>query len=632
MCPRSTTIGICLAVFTCLLFADVWRFESINLDDPAYFTANPHVQSGLTPQGVIWAFTTGHAGNWHPLTWLSHMLDAQLFGPGPRGPHAVNLLLHVANTILVFLILRRMTGFVWRSAIVAALFAWHPLRVESVAWLAERKDVLSSFFFLLTIWAYAAYSTLSKVHPQTTLQCPPAQKPQLENVQRASGSTTASAAQPNRRRTWSYILALLLFALGLMSKPMAVTLPFTLLLLDFWPLRRLTHEPGNFALLVREKLPFFFLSFISCIVTFRVQQHSGAVQSMLDCPLAIRLENVFISYIRYLGKTFWPINLPTPYPPPQASSPLAVALSALVLALLTISALMLARRHPPLAVGWLWFIGMLVPVIGVVQVGAQSMANRYTYLPSIGLFIALVWPIAEIAARARFRPVWTGIAAASVLFALFSLTRLQLSFWKNTETLLSHAITITTNNWLAHFNLAFEFDRQGRTDEALEQYRRALAVHPLDPDTLNNIGCDLAKKKEYAEAVPSFEAALQLKPGFADAHYNLARCLLQLGRSREAIPHYEIFLRNNPDHETALREIGVALAMIGNLNEAIANLEKAIRLRPDDAQAHFNLGEALALQGKSTEARVQLSEALRLKPDWAEAKSQLQALESEAPH
>jgi tetratricopeptide (TPR) repeat protein len=336
--------------------------------------------------------------------------------------------------------------------------------------------------------------------------------------------------------------------------------------------------------------------------------------------------------MRYLGKTFWPINLPTPYPPPQASSVVAVTFAALLLASLTIAALMLARRHRPLAVGWLWFIGMLIPVIGVVQVGEQSMANRYTYLPSIGLFIALVWTITEIASRARLRHAWTGIAATTVLLALFSLTRLQLSFWKNTEILLTHAISITSNNWLAHYNLAFDFDRQGRTDEALEQYRRALAVHSLDPDTLNNIGCDLARKKEYAQAVPSFEAALKLKPGLIDAHYNLARCFLQLDRSREAIPHYKIFLRNNPNHETALREMGVALAMNGNLHEAIASLEKAIRLQPDDAQAHFNLGEALALLGKSAEARLELSEALRLKPDWAEAKSQLQALESETPH
>ena len=653
---RLICLGLALAVLAA--YAPLWHCDFIGYDDPDYVTANPHVQGGLTWEGVLWAFQTVHAGSWHPITWLSHMLDTQVFGNGAAGPHRVNVLLHTANTLLLFLVLRGMTGTCWRSALVAALFALHPLRVESVAWVAERKDVLSGLFFMLALGCYGRFA-MRKVLIINTLDA------------------HSAGSKPIAPRFF-YWAAFVLFIFGLMSKPMLVTLPFVLLLLDYWPLKRLaalnlrfrlawkSHEPherpagchgrargetlmlvgsprragdcppyheicgpGTVWPLVREKLPFLAVSALWCLLTFLAQRHSGAVQTLSDCPLDVRLQNVVVSYLCYLGKTCWPVNLATPYPDPHSWSMILFLTASLLLIALTASSLRLGRRFPFVAAGWLWFLGMLTPVIGLVQVGAQAMADRYTYLPLIGLFIILVWGAAEACARWRVPIVVRAAVTALGLIACSARTMDQLRYWRNSETLLSHSLAVTTNNWFAHYNLGFDLDHQGRIDEALPHYREALSIKPYDTDILNSLGYALAAKKQYAEAIPCFQKALAVRPGLSTARYNLAKSLLQMGKPDEAIPHYQAFLHENPGHAAAHQELGVALALTGNPEKAAAEFRTVLRLSPADAQAHFNLGEALALLGRSDEAILHLTEALRLKPDWEEARRELEVIKAE---
>ncbi len=588
-------LSLALAVSTVVLFSPVRNFAFVNLDDPAYVSANPHVQGGLSAQNIAWAFRTGHAGFWHPVTWLSLMVDTQFFGAGPQGFHLVNLLIHVTNVVLLFLLLNRVTGASARAALVAVLFAWHPLRVESVAWVAERKDVLSGLFFFLTLWAYVKYV---EGHGKVKFYC----------------------------------LALALFVLGLMSKPMLVTLPCILLLLDYWPLNRLASVRRLAGLwpCVREKLPFFAASAAFSVVTFWMQRAAGAIQTLSDCPLPMRIENSVISYVRYLAKMFWPFELATPYPDPQLWPPLLFGVAAAALLLITVL-LLWCKKQPYLAVGWLWFCGMLVPTIGLVQAGAQSMADRFTYLPAIGLFISLIWFSGAWCNRRSVPVLARSALVIVVLGACWMRTRDQLRYWQNSETLLSHTIATTRRNWIAEYNLGWELDRQGRGEEAMPHYQRVLALKPFDADTLNSVGCYLVRKKQFADAVPYFQAALKIKPGWNALRYNLAHCLFQQKKLDEAIPQFETFLKTEPNHIQALHELGIALALSGKPEPAIAIFHRVLSLQPDDAQAHFNLGEALALQGKTSEAKVQLSEALRLKPDWVEARDQLHSLETNSP-
>jgi tetratricopeptide (TPR) repeat protein len=580
---------VALAAAVLATFWPVVLNDFVNYDDPDYVTSNRHVQQGLTAQDVAWAFRTGHASNWHPLTWLSHQLDCQFYGLRPAGHHLTSLLLHAANTALLFLALLRLTGATWRSVIVAALFGLHPLRVESVAWISERKDVLSGAFWMLTLLAYAKYVAESKGQ--------------------------------SRRSGVFYSLALISFALGLMSKPMLVTLPCVLLLLDYWPLNRLDRTTAPW--LVLEKVPFVALAMASSVVTFLVQEKGGAVSRLESLPLMARLENALVSYCRYLGKTFWPVDLSVLYPHPGHWPAGAVWLSAAALLVLTAAAILLARRHPYLCVGWLWFIGTLVPVIGLVQVGVQSMADRYTYLPLIGVYIAVVWGASECVAHLSRAQKALAAAAALALLICSALTLRQIGIWKNSESLFRHAVAVTKDNYLAYNNLGFHLSNLGKTEAALEMYRRSIQINPNYDEAQNNIGFALAKLGRPLEAIPYYEAALRLRPTLAEAHNNLGNALSELGRLDAAMTEYETTLRLNPDHADAHSNLGIALAMKGLLGEAIGHFEKSLALKPNNSGAHSNLGNAYAVQRKFDEAIREYEAALQLNPGDAQAHNNL---------
>jgi tetratricopeptide (TPR) repeat protein len=636
---RPGVVCLLLAVATFAVFLPVARHGYVNYDDSDYVSANAHVQSGLTWEGIVWAVKSGHASNWHPLTWMSHMLDVHLFGEWVGAQHLVSVGFHIANALLLFLLLRRMTGAQWRSFMVAALFALHPLHVESVAWVSERKDVLSAFFFLLTLGAYVRYAGNTGVlsrKPEVQGPEPEARnskstvqsaKPKSEGpvaTQHAT-HTTQPAAGPGPF-SFYYVLSLLFFTLGLMSKPMLVTLPFVLLLLDYWPLQRLrpstfNSRPSTLPRLLAEKAPFFLLAAASSLVTFVVQRKGGAVSTSLS--VGARVANAVVSYIRYIGKVFWPMDLSVLYPHPGHWPAWQVIASAALLVGISAVVIVLARKRPFLPMGWLWFCGTLVPVIGLVQVGIQSMADRYTYVPLIGLFIMLVWGIAELVPDRPWRADALAVGGASVLAACMLLTGRQIQFWRDSEALFQHAVQVTRDNYLAYNNLGFYLSGQGRTAEAMENYRLSLKINPAYEDALNNLGYALAGQKKYMKAIPLYEAALRIRPNHVEVHNNLGNALSETGRIDDAIQHYLIVLKQEPEHADANNNLGIALAMNGRLDEAIPHFRAAIRSNPKYASAHSNLGNAFAAQHKLDDAIKEYREALLLKPEDAQAHNNL---------
>jgi Flp pilus assembly protein TadD len=562
-----------LAIATLAVYAQAVGHGFVSYDDPDYVAGNPYVRAGLTRAGFFWALTTGHAGNWHPLTWLSHMLDCQLYGLRPGAHHLTSVLLHTANALLLFALLRGMSGALWPSAAVAAFFALHPLHVESVAWVAERKDVLSTLFWMLTLLAYGRY-----------------------------------ARRPGLRR---YLLVLILLALGLMAKPMLVTLPLVMLLLDVWPLGRLplagapegTATPAVASArrdawppalrLVLEKVPFVALAAASSIVTFAIQLHGGAVAPVDTLPFKVRVANALVSYAAYLGKMIYPAGLVIFYPrvPLPAWQVAAAGLALMGGCLLVI---WLARRQPWLMVGWLWYLVTLLPVLGLVQVGDQAMADRYTYVPLIGPFIMLAWSAAEIARR---WPAWRAVLAASVCVLLAgcaAATALQLRYWRSSMTLFEHAVEVIPDNYVAHFSLGNALAEQGRLDEALVHYYAALRVKPDLAKAHGNVGVILARQGKLAEAVAHYAEALRLNPDLPEAHNNLGAALADQGRIEEAIAHYERALRLRPDYADAHTNLGMALAAQGKIDLAIAHYSEALRLDPGHPGARYNLDRALA--------------------------------------
>jgi tetratricopeptide (TPR) repeat protein len=626
--PGLICLVLAAAIF--LVFCPAARFEFVNYDDPDYVSANPHVQTGLTWQSVRWAFTSGHASNWHPITWLSHMLDWQLFGSNPGPQHLVSAAFHAINTVLLFLVLRRMTGALWQSVSVAALFGLHPLHVESVAWISERKDVLSGLFLLLTLGAYCRYV---ECHPASVRNAGFSRLAPLE-VQVGKGSIVPTPA-PNRNESchrnispethwlW-YSFALICFALGLMSKPTLVTLPFWLLLVDYWPLERfrLDKNDSKKALaLILEKTPFFLLAAGASVVTFLVQRSGGAVSTTLS--FSERVANAMVSYVRYLGKTVWPENLSVLYPHPGHWPAWQVCGAGLALVIIVATVVWLARRRPYVAVGWFWFMGGLVPVIGLVQVGVQSMADRYTYLPSIGLFILIVWGIAEAVEYWHLpRPAVDSLTVAT-LIACAVLTSHQIRFWHDSEALFQRAVEVTSNNYLAYNNLGFDLWKKGRFQEAKENYQKSLAINPQYPDALNNMGFAFAGEKKYAEAIPYYEAALRVAPKQPEVHNNLGNALSELGKLNEAVEQYGIVLSQDPGHADAHNNLGIALAMQGKLEEAVGHFRASLRAKPDYAGALSNLGNALAAEHRFPEAILEYQESLRLNPNDAQAYNNL---------
>jgi tetratricopeptide (TPR) repeat protein len=607
--------SVALAAVTLAVFWGARQCQFVNYDDPAYITSNQAIQHGLTAQSVRWAFTTGEASNWHPLTWLSHLADVQLYGMNPAGHHFTSIFLHALNGALLFLILRRMTGAYGRSLAVAALFALHPLRVESVAWASERKDVLSTFFWMLTVWAYVAYAKVFKV-------------------------------QGSKFKVF-YALSLLFFVCGLMSKPMLVTLPLVLLLLDYWPLRRL--ELG-LSKLVAEKVPFLLLAAASSLATFFVQRSGGAVSSLAGVPIGARIGNALVSYVRYIAKIFWPVGLSPLYPHPGYWAWWKIAGSVLILAAITFWVIRRARPQPYLAVGWIWFVIMLAPVIGLVQVGIQSMADRYSYVASVGVLIMVVWGAFDCCA-ARLWILLTSAVLAVAACAI--LTPRQVAYWRTSESLFLHAVAVTDNNYLAYNNLGFDFSNRGETEKAKTYYEKSLAINPNYDEAHNNLGFALAALGRYQEATNEYIKALSLNPHLTEAHNNLGIALGDLGLADAGMHEYEVALEENPNHAGAHNNLGVSLAMKGKLDDAIAqfrlsiacqenylsahsdlanalalkgDIEGAIReyefclkIDPKDARVHNNLGITLFKQGKLEEAATQYRLALSLKPDNPEA-------------
>ena len=553
-----------LALGTLVLYSPVAQFSFVDFDDDEYVSENPVTQAGLTWQGLQWAFNGIHVGNWHPLSWLSHELDCQLFGLHAGAHHLVNVAFHIANTLLLFALLRGLTGAAGRSAFVAALFAWHPLHVESVAWVAERKDVLSTFFWLLTLMAYARYTNEAKLKTKDAKRF--------------------------------YALALLACAAALLSKPMAVTLPFTLLLLDVWPLGRLTSDGWQVTAwkkLLLEKIPFFLLSLALCAVTFLAQHGAGAVSAL---AWSIRLANVPVAYLRYLGKTFWPADLAIVYPYVYHWPAATVAGAVLLLALVSALALARVRRQPWFAVGWFWFLGTLVPVIGFVQVGAQAMADRYFYIPSIGLFIALVWGATELCAARPNGKFLLSVLGGSALAGCVLVTSAQIENWRNSASLFLHALGVTQNNYVADNALGKAFERAGDNGRALVLYREAVRIEPRYPISQYNLGLALIGFGLQDEALEHLAAAAQLDPRNADAQFNLGIFFSQNQRLPDAVRCFESALAVRPDFAAAHARLAETLVKLEKFPDAAAHFREALRWQPDQDKVKKELADLLAAQ------------------------------------
>lgn len=552
------SLGLVLAV--AMAYWPVHRFGFVRFDDPTYVTENPHILNGVTWSAIGWAFTSGYGANWHPVTWLSHMVDVQLFGFDGGAHHLTNVLVHALTTVLLFVVLFRMTSALWRSAVVAGLFGLHPIHVESVAWVAERKDVLSAFFWMLTLWAYIAYVR----HPRLS----------------------------------RYLWVVAWFTLGLMAKPMVVTLPFALLLLDLWPLRRLELRAGWWTAarpLMVEKLPLFALSVASSAITFVVQRQGGTVASGVRLPLVERLGNALIAYVAYLGKTFWPLHLAAYYPYPRALPTGWVLASVLSLVAASVLAIVVGRRRPYVLVGWLWYLGTLVPAIGIVQVGTQAMADRYTYIPLIGIFIVLAWGIPDVLSRWPQWRIATAVVASGVLLSCALAARAQVYYWESSMTLWKHALDVTRENYAAHTYYGNALATRGDVSGAIAQYTEAIRIRPDYPEAHNNLGPVLATQGKLDEAMKHFVEAIRLRPGYADAHSNLGVALASQGKFDEAIAQYNEAVRLDPDHARAHSNLGLALQARGRTADAIREFEIAVRMNPNDAAARNGL---TALQSK----------------------------------
>ena len=577
------SIYFALAVSTLLVFWQVRNFDFVNYDDNVYVSENPHVLNGLTADAVFWAFTTGHSANWHPLTWLSLVLDCQLFGPSPGRMHLINVLLHLVNTLLLFAVLKKMTGSLWPSAFVAAAFALHPMHVESVAWIAERKDVLSTFFLLLTLAAYIGYT--------------------------------------NRPSVFRYVVTLVTFALGLMAKPMLVTMPFVLLLLDYWPLNRLMpqtvtpsgrrrHKPAPAAdknptlyRIIIEKVPFFVLSVISSVITFLVQRSGGAVSDIDILSLNDCIANAFLSYAEYIGKMLWPCNLAVFYPFNAAGSiPFwQVAMCALLLLGISFFVVRFGRNQRYVPLGWFWFVGTLIPVIGIVPVGQQAYADRYTYIPYIGLFIMLAWGLPQLLSNWSQRKIALGLSMVVVLTTLGICAHRQTRYWKNSDTLFSHTIEVTQNNYLAHNNLGNAYARLGRDTEAIKSYKQAIIFKPNYAMAYYNLGVAYCNLGRDTEAINAQKQAIRFRPNYAEAHFGLGFAYYKLGRYQESIEDCKQAIRIKPDYAEAHNNLGVSYGNLGRSTEAIEAYKNAVRIKPDYAQAYVNLGNAyLAIGDKNS--------------------------------
>jgi len=577
----TTLICLLLALAVWIVFGQTLKHEFINFDDDFYVYQNSIITQGLTLNGIAWVLTHRHGVHWHPLTSLSHMLDCEIHGLNPGGHHLTNVMIHTATVLLLFLVLRNLTGAFWRSAFVAAVFGIHPLRVESVAWVAERKDVLSGLFFVITLGAYARYVR------------------RLDEPRRSSTNVPHSPAFLTSRDYW---LVVLLFTLGLLSKPMLVTLPFVLMLLDYWPLNRLAFstirsQPSSVKPLLWEKLPFLLLSAIACLVAIQAQE--TVIMSVQELGFWSRIGNMFVSYTVYLGQMFYPVGLAVFYPHPgNKLSIWAIGLCVVVVGLITVGVVRAQRNSPSLLVGWLWYLGMLVPVIGLVQVANQARADRYTYLSQVGLCIMLAWGVVDLCGTSRWRRVTLSTAVAMILTALLVLAQAQTRYWRNSISLWTHALSCTSENFFACNNLAASLANQGKLNEAIPYFERALQFNPDSAEAHNSLGFALGQQGRWNEAIPHFERAALLKPNYGGAHQHLGYALAQQQNWTEAIPHFERALQLNPNDAVSHNDLGVVLGQQGKWKEAISHFERALYLKPDYVEANKNLALAWEQQRK----------------------------------
>lgn len=598
------TLAICffLALAVWAVFGQTLRYEFVNYDDDSVVYENPAVTRGLNLQEIVWVWTHDSGrDSWFPLTDMSHMVDWQLYGPNAGGHHFTNVLLHAATTIVLFLFLQKMTGAIWRSAFAAAAFAIHPLRVESVAWVAERKDVLSGLFFMLALWTWVRYT----------------QKRAREEDQ--APQTFISAWHPHSG-AGDYYLALLFFILGLLSKAMLVTLPFVLLLLDFWPLKRLTAS--SLVRLLIEKWPFFLVSAAGCAITVLTQKQ--VVLAARHFSLPWRMGNALLSYMVYLKHTIYPSGLSLLYPHPESLLPVAkVCLAAAILLAISAGALLARRKHPYCLMGWFWFLGMFVPVIGMMQTGDQSRADRYTYLPQIGLCIILAWGMEEIFHFWPWRRMLFASAAGAILTELLAVAYVQTTYWKDSITLWNRTLACWPESYIAHCNLGIVLADQGQVDEAVRHFNRALELNPDDAKSINNLGKILSSRGKLDEAIQDFHRALQLEPNDVKTLNNLGVALADQGKWEDAVRKLDQALQIKPQDASTCYNLGNVFAAQQDFDDADQYYEQALQINPDFAEAHCNLGLALARQGKGDEAIQHYEQAIRLKPRYVEALNNL---------
>ena len=585
---RILCLSILIAVLTLAIYWQVLDYGFINFDDPTYVIENNHIRDGLTIEGIKWAFTSFYASNWHPLTWLSHMLDIEFHGMNPGKHHLSNITIHTLNAVLLFILLERMTGMLWRSAMVAALFALHPLHVESVAWISERKDVLSTFFGILTLSAYVWYTRM-----------------------------------PGLKR---YSLMAVLFICSVMSKPMMVTLPFLMLVLDFWPLKRIDvmkRESGykpvmrtlhNLLLLLREKIILFAVALISGIVTVCAQHSGGAVQSVVLLNLGDRMMNAAVSYCTYIWKMVWPTDLAVYYPYPSAFVFPYVVLCVVLIVVVTIAIIAFMDKRPYFASGWFWYMVTLLPVIGIIQVGGQSMADRYTYVPSIGIFIMAVWGVSDLLIPFRNRKViLTGISAL-VIGASSILTFIQAGYWRDSIILFGHALDVTNGNDLAHFNLGHALEENGNAHEAEKHYRDAVVLKAHNAAYHTALGSLLADTGRTDEAVEHLTQALQIEPALIEARVNLGNIMLLRGETEGSIQEYSKALTADPMNAETLNNLGVAYVRKGHLRNAIKCFQQAIHIRPDYKDALENFVRAGRARKSMENEAVELLRLIEIQP------------------
>jgi len=587
---KILTIYLLLILTILVTYWQVKDFNFVSYDDELYVTENSQVQAGISVDGTIWAFTTFRAGNWHPLTWLSHMLDCELYGLNPMGHHWTNLLFHITNTLLLFFMFQKMTGSMWRSAFVAALFALHPLHVESVAWVAERKDVLSTFFGMLTILAYIRYV--------------------------------------KKRNFFRYSLIFILLSLGLMAKPMLVTMPFVLLLLDFWPLERLKYYSPNQSSklfsLIYEKIPLFIPVTISSVLTILAQKEVGALYSIEVLPITTRIANALISYNSYIFKTIWPQSLAVFYPHTLGIMSLwNVLLAAFAIAGISFFSIRLLKQHPYVAIGWFWYLGTLVPVIGLIQVGSQGMADRYTYIPLIGLFIIVVWGMPDLLKKSHSNKIILTVFAIILIFVFSTRSYFQIRHWENSATVFKNAIQTTKNNWLAHRELGLALMRKGKLDEAVFYYKKALQIRPKYLTALDNLGMTLHQLGRFEEALFYYSKALKIYPNDSGIHNNTANVLTALGKLEEAIKHYRKAILITPDFAEPHYNLANILIIQKKIDEAVFHYESAIKKDSEYSDAYYSLGCILLRQKKFKEALVNFIQVIKINPDYKQAYNQI---------